>query len=297
MKKLIGVLSVLVLMPLSANAACRVSDLLQCLDSVCAENVDMEPGARCYSCGTSAAKRPEKTEYKLGGDTPGMQSLAVGRSSRNTISDKELKNAPKDPGDRYKWATVECAKKVNSCTADDVSDNYDKLIDASCKIALGESEYAAVMKNAKDSKKTAPQCESELSACLLAPTKCDATMLKCELDADFNRLFAVCMSEASGCGDFTTTMRDNIKKQRDDMVAKKNNRINELIQLKKMERQEELESANRLCSAGGKESCIIDMCANLPTGLNSNKQCADADERMWAASLCKFVDTACNRLK
>jgi len=64
-----------------------------------------------------------------------------------------------------------------------------------------------------------------------------------------------------------------------------------------MERKERFESANRLCTADGKEGCAVEMCGNMPNGLDENGNCADANEKHWAMNLCKFVDIACNKLK
>ncbi|MDR2269230.1 MAG: hypothetical protein LBD94_03545 [Rickettsiales bacterium] len=277
----------------SFAAKCKVSDLQACLDSACYDSLD--GGSRCYMCGTSAAKKPAKEKYALG-DAPQMQTLSVGKSSKNTISDKDLKKAPEDPGERYQWATSECIKKLKDCTTDDATENYDKLIDASCKIALGESDYAATMKKASE-KKTSDQCSGELSVCLLDVSKCGVNMLNCEEDSEFNRNFSICMSDASGCGDFATVLRDKMRKTRDDMVAKKESRLSDLVALRQMERKEKFESANRLCTDGGKDGCILEMCGNFPMGLDENGLCSDPEEKIWAASLCKFVDIACNKLK
>jgi hypothetical protein len=295
--KFAGIFFALCVAPLfgAAAAKCKVQDLQKCLDSVCAVGIDLEPGERCYSCGTSAAKRPEKQKYALG-DTPEMQALSIGKSSKNTISDKDLKKAPKDPGERYVWARAECVKKLKDCSLDDAAENYDNLIDQSCKIAMGDAEYAATQKE-KSVKKTQEQCTAELSGCLLSAAKCGANMLQCEDDADFNRNFSACAADASGCGDFMTAMRDRGKRQRDDMVAKKNSRLDDLAKLRQLERQEKFARADKLCNSGGKDACMLEMCGNMPVGLDENGLCGDANEKIWAASLCKFVDIACDRLK
>ncbi|MDR1826343.1 MAG: hypothetical protein LBQ49_01465 [Rickettsiales bacterium] len=278
----------------AASSKCKQSDVRACLDSACSE--DLEPASRCYLCGTSAAKKPEKTAYALG-DSPKIQSLSVGKSSKNTLSEKEIKSAPADPGERYQWARRECGKKIKDCDFEDATDGYDKLIDASCKTALGDSEYASTIKKAAV-KKTADQCDAELSVCLLSQNKCDGNMLKCGADEEFNRNFSACMVEATGCGEFTTALRDGMKKSRDEMVAKKDGRINDLVALKKLERQNKLEEKKRMCNASnGKNGCMAEMCAGFPIGLGRDGMCADAEEKIWAASLCKFVDLACNKLK
>ncbi|MDR1071123.1 MAG: hypothetical protein LBL21_00565 [Rickettsiales bacterium] len=292
--KFIGIVFALAALcaPPGFAAKCKISDLQKCLDSACYD--DMDSGSRCYMCGTSLAKKPEKQKYALG-DTPEMKSLSVGKSSKNTISDKDLKNAPADPGDRYKWATAECVKKLKDCSPEDATENYDKLIDQSCKIALGSSDYEASLKKAAV-KKTADQCGADLSVCLLSASKCAGNMLNCEEDGEFNRNFSACMVEASGCDEFTTTLRDKMKKQRDDMVAKKESRLSDLVRLRRMEREENLAAANRICN-GGKDACVLEMCGNLPNGLDENGLCGDSEEKIMAASLCKFVDIACDKIK
>ncbi|MDR3208777.1 MAG: hypothetical protein LBT45_02920 [Rickettsiales bacterium] len=292
--KFFGIAFALVLLCASHGfaAKCKVSDLQKCLDSACHD--DMDSGSRCYNCGTSLAKRPEKQKYALG-DTPEMKSLSVGKSSKNTISDKDLKKAPSDPGERYKWATAECVKKLKDCSPEDATENYDKLIDQSCKIALGDSDYESSMKKAAV-KKTSDQCNAELSLCLLSAGKCDGNMLKCEEDDEFNRNFSACAVEAAGCGEFVTALRDKMKKQRDDMVAKRESRLSDLVKLRRMEREEKLAAASRICN-GGKDACILEMCGNLPNGLDENGLCGDGEEKIMSATLCKFVDIACDRLK
>jgi hypothetical protein len=145
-------------------------------------------------------------------------------------------------------------------------------------------------------KKTSDQCGADLSVCLLSESKCAGNMLNCEGDDEFNRNFSACMVEASGCGDFVTTLRDKMKRQRDDMVAKKESRLADLVNLRRMEREEKMASAKRVCN-GGKDACVLEMCGNLPNGLDENGLCGDGEERIMAATLCKFVDIACDKIK
>ena len=268
-------------------AMCRISDLQKCLDSVCAQNAD--PSERCYACGTSAAVRPTSS-------APVMQSLALGTSSKNTLSASELKNAPVDPGERYQWATSECLKKLKDCTAENVTNNYDKLIEQSCKVALGDAEYAASMKKSSV-KKTSNQCNSEISRCLLGSARCDSNMLKCQVDAEFDRNFSACMAEVSGCDEFLQDLRSTMLNSRNRMISEKDSRITDLIKLKQLEREEKMASARRLCTSGGKADCILEICGNMPIGLDEDGKCSNQNERQWATSLCKFVDIACDRLK
>ena len=114
-------LGLLTIPGVSVAATCSQANLTRCLDSVCAINVSSNPSARCQYCGTSSAGTPPTKS--------GMQSLSLGQSAKYTLSEKELKNAPTDPGQRYAWATEQYIKKIDGCTPDDVSDIYDKLIE------------------------------------------------------------------------------------------------------------------------------------------------------------------------
>ena len=114
-------------MPTFVYGACSVANLTRCLDSVCAINVGANPAARCQYCGSASAGEPSKSTT--------MKSISAGAFAKYTISDKELKKAPSDPGERYVWGTKLCLQKVSGCTPDDVTDNYDSLVEQSCKAA------------------------------------------------------------------------------------------------------------------------------------------------------------------
>ena len=111
----------------SAVSKCQKTNMQRCLDSACAINIGMNPSARCQYCGTSAAGNPPSQK--------GLSTITAGQSTKYTLTDREMRNAPSDPGARYVWATNECIKKLPDCTPDDVSDLYDKLIEQSCKTA------------------------------------------------------------------------------------------------------------------------------------------------------------------
>ena len=108
----------LAIAPNLAHAVCSRANLTRCLDSVCAINVSTNPAARCQYCGTTNAGEPPTKN--------GIKSVSVGASTRFNISDKELKSAPNDPGQRYVWATTKCIERVTDCTPDDVSDELRK---------------------------------------------------------------------------------------------------------------------------------------------------------------------------
>ena len=277
-------------------ARCRVQDLISCLDSVCAINIGISPGARCYLCGNDSATRPEiPTSAIQRGNVPGMQELDLGRSGRNTLSERDLRNAPTRPSERFAWAQRECFQRVNNCTSDDVEDNYAELIRMSCDALGVAQDMTAAIARAQETK-TAEQCTVEFNACLLADHRCGLNMLACAEDADFNRNFSACMVETSGCDDFTTAMRASMMTSRDEMLARRDGNIQKLVDLRRMERENRLEVANRMCTEGGREGCIAEVCGNMSHGLQ-NGVCANQYERMWAASLCRFVEIACDRVR
>ena len=157
--------AILLFAPNFVYGACSVANLTRCLDSVCAINIGANPAARCQYCGSSNAGEPEKSTT--------MKNITAGTSAKYTISDKQLKNAPKDPGERYVWGTKLCLEKVSGCTADDVTDNYDSLIEQSCTAAGISTEMEALTKKA-NAKKTKTSCTTEISSCVINEKRCNS---------------------------------------------------------------------------------------------------------------------------
>ena len=122
--------------------ACSRANLTRCLDSACAINMSSNPSARCQYCGTATAGKPSSKKE--------MRSVSVGASAKYNISEKELKKAPSDPGERYSWATKLCLQKVSGCNAEDVSDTYDPLIEQSCKAAGVSAQFDQALEIYKD---------------------------------------------------------------------------------------------------------------------------------------------------
>ena len=131
----------LVFVPTFSFGACSVANLTRCLDSACAINIGANPAARCQYCGSSAAGKPSTANV--------MKNISAGSVTKYILSDKELKKAPSDPGERYVWATKQCLKKLKDCTPDDVSDNYDSLIEKSCTAAGIAAEMTRLTDEAK----------------------------------------------------------------------------------------------------------------------------------------------------
>jgi len=270
-----------------AAASCSKANLTRCLDSACAINVSSNPAARCQYCGTASAGTPPTKG--------GMKSLSVGASSKNTLTEKELKSAPTDPGDRYAWATAQCIAKLgNTCTPDDVSDTYDKLIEQSCKAAGVSAQMASARESLKN-KATNSSCTTDITACLISDKKCGADYRACENDADFNKFFAACSVEATGCDAFISGIRDKLIASRNDAVKNADTLLANIVKAYQDARERKLKSIKEACADNTtRDDCIEIVCQN-----NMKNKCATGfeTEKSAAVQLCKFYDTACATIK
>jgi len=256
------------------------------------------PASRCYMCGTSAAEgaRPPEDPRERQRQAPQMQTLALGGSSRNTISDRDLRDAPRRPEDRYLWAQQQCLTLLSDCTERDIEDNYDRLIEQACHIAMNDIEFNVALREAAV-RKTEDTCNTELSQCLLGANRCGPNMLECESNEDFNRNFSACAVYVGGCDDFTTALRSRMMTQRDEMIAQRGRRVQELAELRRNEREHRWQQATGMCQDDrGFNACVIEMCGNFPIGLVDGI-CQDQEETRWARQICEFVRTACQRLR
>lgn len=266
-----------------AHAACLKQNFNQCLDSACAINIGTNPAARCQLCGTSDA----------GKDTSGMSAITLGMSAKNTLTAAQLKSAPSSPAERYAWAIKECSKKINECTADD-TDEYDKLIEQSCRAASIEIKMASAQKSVT-SKKDKQVCESEINICIRDEKKCNTDFSLCRDDTDFNRVFSECSVASSGCSEFTNDIRTANLTARDNAVKNSELAITKLVERYKSERQAKLESAKSGCANNSAyDKCVSNVCAQ-----NMKNGCAPefSSEKVMAQQLCKFQKTACERLR
>lgn len=267
--------------PMAHAASCSRANLTRCLDSVCAINVSSNPAARCQYCGTSSAGTPPKSA---------MQGISVGASAKYNISDKELKKAPTDPGERYAWATQQCIKKVAGCSADDVSETYDKMIEQSCK-AAGISAQMAELTTAAKKTKSKTSCTNEIQTCLISDTKCGSDYGACESDADFNKFFAACGVDAAGCDDHVSAIRSEMLLARDNAIKNADTLLANIVASYQAARDQQLATARANCTNNaGREKCIETVCQK-----NMNNKCATGfeGEKAMATQLCKFYDLAC----
>ena len=291
--------NVLLMAPTLVYGACSVANLTRCLDSVCAINIGANPAARCQYCGSSNAGEPTKSA--------GMKSVSAGASAKYVISDKELKSAPTEPGARYVWGTKLCLEKVAGCTPDDVEEKYDPLIEQSCKAAGISAEMANLTKKANE-KKTQNSCSSDITTCVIDAQRCGADYGKCESDADLDKYFAECGVLSSGCEDFLAAIKSELTSARDTSIANADKLLENIINSYKTAREQRLVSAQQSCKNNkAKQDCINRVCASnmrnkcglkLDTvEVSKEKHDLIKVESTVAEQLCKFYDTACERLK
>ncbi len=263
-------------------ATCSKSALNQCLDSVCAINIGMNPAARCQLCHSESAGTPDAA----------LRNISAGALSKNTISATELKSAPSNPTAKYTWAIEQCVKKIDGCTVADTS-AYNDLIVQSCR-AAGISTEITNMAAAKNTK-TLASCENDIRICMNNEKRCGTNYGACEANADFDRMFSSCSVSATGCTEFTGQIRPTLIAARDAAFAASETLVAKLVKKYQTDRETELKSSQDACKDNSaRQTCITNVCA----AMMPNK-CAGGfeSERSMATQLCSFHNTACQRLR
>ena len=271
----------------TANAAskCSHANLTRCLDSACAINISANPAARCQYCGTASAGAPKVIK--------GMRAVSAGASAKYNISDKDLKKAPTDPGERYAWATSQCVKKVAGCTADDVTDAYDKLIEQSCKAAGVTAKLEKTLK-ATSKKKAKSVCVSEIESCLIMEKHCMSDYRNCEENSDFDKFFSACGVDAAGCDDYIGEIRTELIANRDSAIKNADKILAQITEKYSSARDKKLSSIRSGCA----DHTIRDQCVETVCATNMTNQCGIGfeSEKSMAIQLCKFYDIACETI-
>lgn len=274
----------LLIAPTFVYGACSKQNLTRCLDSVCAINIGANPSARCQYCGTASAGNPTKSNA--------MKSVSAGTSAKYAISDKELKKAPNDPGERYVWGTQKCLEKVSGCTPDDVYDNYDKLIEQSCRAAGISAEMISLTKKATKTNSQSA-CTNEISACMVDKKHCDSDYKKCETDSEFDKNFSNCSIASSGCDSFLSNIRKSLMAERKSMFANSDKILESIVNTHKNTREQKFAVAQNSCkNSSAKNECLKDICDK-----NMRNKCEVSYEKIIANELCKYYDIACERLR
>ncbi len=272
----------------AANGAttCSRANLTRCLDSACAINISSNPSARCQYCGTSNAGTPSQKNT--------MRSVSVGTSAKYNISDKELKKAPTDPGERYAWATAECIKRVSGCTPDDVTDTYDTLIEQSCRAAGVSIQLNQTLDEMAKTRSRA-SCRAAIQSCIISDKRCTADYRNCSENADFDENFAACGVLETGCDEYISEIRSDLIAQRDDAIQNAETILQQIIATHQNARDKKLSSIKTGCAENSaRDNCVQMVCTNhMNNGCDAN----NPDERSMALQLCKFYEIACNTIK
>ncbi|MBR4507847.1 MAG: hypothetical protein IKP24_04955 [Alphaproteobacteria bacterium] len=277
-------LGIVALPQITWAAPCSRINLTKCLDSGCAINLSSNPAARCQYCGTADAGLPAASA---------MKSVSAGTSSKNTISAKELKNAPTDPGERYVWATKLCLSKVQNCTAEDVTEAYDPLIEKSCTAAGISNDMATLQKKAANSEKSKTVCTNEISVCITKPEKCDSNFSKCADETQFNNFFAACAAQTSGCTNSIDAARDTIATNRTSTLNATDSNLTAIVASYQNARSQKMASIKTNCENNTDyENCVKNACKT-----NTNNNCSTDAEQTIANNLCQFYKTACTKVK
>lgn len=264
-----------------AATTCSRANLTRCLDSACAINMSSNPAARCQYCGTASAGTPPTSK---------MRSVSAGASAKYNISDKDLKKAPTDPGQRYTWATKQCLTKVSGCTADDVSEVYDSLIEQSCK-AAGVSAQMKTLQAAAAKTKSKSSCQSEIRACVIDDKRCMADFRNCESDANFDKFFSACGVENTGCDEYISEIRSELVSDRNAAIKNADTILSQIVTAYQNAREQRLKSIKAGCADNSdRDKCVETVCAN-----NMPHKCSldYPSEKSSALQLCAFYDTAC----
>ena len=284
-KKIAFIILGCALVPSLGYAACSRANLTRCLDSACAINISSNPAARCQYCGTSDAGEP---------NDDGLRAVSVGTSSRFVISSRDLKNAPVDPGERYVWASKKCLSLVDGCTAEDVSDVYDPLIEQSCTAAGINAQMAVLFENARKTK-SATTCKSEITACVVGDTKCSSKYAGCVEESDFDRYFSECAVAATGCDEYLADIRTTLAKSRNNAISTAETELIAIVDAYRNTREKRISAIMESCQTGSaRDACIISICnRSMPNKCDA----AYPAETSMATQLCKFYDVACSTLK
>ena len=284
-KKTAFIMLCFALVPNLGYAACSHANLTRCLDSACAVNISSNPAARCQYCGTADAGEPNDA---------GMRAVSVGTSARYSISSRELKNAPTDPGERYVWASRKCIALVSDCTADDVSDVYDSLIEQSCTAAGITAQMSILFEKARQTKSSAT-CKSEITSCMVDNNKCTSRYSGCAEDSDFSKYFSECAVLATGCDAYLTNIRETLTKSRDTAIKNAEETLLAIVQSYRDTRANRLAAITKSCETNaGRDACITSICNR---SMANKCDAAHPSERSMATQLCKFYDLACSTLK
>lgn len=267
-------------------ATCSKSAITKCLDSACAINIGLNPSARCQLCGSE-----NSGEFNI---EEGLENVSIGISSKNILTPKELKKAPKSPNKRYIWATEECIKKIPDCTPDDVTDTYDDLIKQSCKSAGIDMAMNAIQKE-MGKQKSKISCETEIKTCVINDNHCKGDWSNCLDDNNFNRFFSECVATISKCDDYISEVKTKFLDDKSTFVKNKEKILNDLVAGYKDKREQSLKEIQNSCKNNSKfDTCVSNICSS---NMSNSCRAGFEYEKAIATNLCKYIKIACDKIK
>ncbi len=261
-------------------ATCSRLNLTRCLDAVCATNVGANPAARCQLCGDSMAGSPADT---------GLRAVLGGTGY--SLTEQQLRAAPVSQGARYAWAADECIKKVPGCTVDDVFDEYDKLIEQSCKAVCVNADILARQSAAMTASKSADECLDSVRVCVTSDSRCGADFANCESEVIDRHISECSVTAGNLCATYNADIRRTITNSRNSVVAARANIVETVAASHRARRDSELAAARGGCADNqSRNACVTRTCGAMPG------KCEDRFEQSAAELMCAYETVACSRL-
>ena len=112
---------------------------------------------------------------------------------------------------------------------------------------------------------------------------------------EFDKYFSECSVASVGCDEYLTDVRARLLSARDTSIANADKLLQTIITSYKSAREQKLASAQNSCQdSRAKLECVERVCKN---NMRNKCEIGFEYENTVAEQLCKFYDTACERLK
>jgi hypothetical protein len=168
------------------------------------------------------------------------------------------------------------------------------LIEQSCTAAGISAEFTELAEQVNE-QKTSSSCSSEISSCIINAKRCSANYRKCESDSEFDKYFSECSITSVGCDAYLKDIRARLISARDTSIANADKVLQTIIASYKSAREQKLAAAQTSCkNNAAKLDCVESVCK---TNMRNRCEIGFEYEKAVAEQLCKFYDTACERLK
>ena len=117
----------------------------------------------------------------------------------------------------------------------------------------------------------------------------------CERDADFDKFFSECAVLSTGCDAYSKKIRTTLIAARNSAIKNTEKILKNIVAGYQNSRKQKLDSTRKSC----KDDSLKKKCINLVCNTNMPHKCDTGYEyeETLAGQLCKFYDTACERVK